>query len=117
MNAVAHVIFNRVGVPGFPNNLHDVICGKNQFSSMSISTDPEYNLAPLDPNDPEYGSYLEASNIVSGIVSGTLSDPTGGALYYANLRESTSGWFFQHIVNDPENHPLRATIGQQAFYA
>jgi N-acetylmuramoyl-L-alanine amidase len=40
MDAVAHVIFNRVGAPGFPNSLHDVIYGKNQFSSMSISTDP-----------------------------------------------------------------------------
>jgi hypothetical protein len=40
MDAVAHVIFNRVGAPGFPNSLHDVIYRKNQFSSMSISTDP-----------------------------------------------------------------------------
>jgi spore germination cell wall hydrolase CwlJ-like protein len=44
MNAVAHVIFNRIGAPGFAATLHEVIYGKNQFSSMSISTDPEYNL-------------------------------------------------------------------------
>jgi hypothetical protein len=44
MNAVARVIFNRVSAPGFASTLHEVIYGKNQFSSMSISTDPEYNL-------------------------------------------------------------------------
>ena len=117
MDAVAHVIFNRVGAPGFPNNLHDVIYGKNQFSSMSISTDPEYNLAAPGANDPQYPSYLDATNIVNAIVAGTDTDPTNGALYYANLKQSTSGWFFSHIVNDPENHPLRATLGHQVFYA
>lgn len=47
MKAVAHVIFNRVGAPGFVSPLHDVI----------------------------------------------------------------------YIVNDPENHPLRATLSHQVFYA
>jgi spore germination cell wall hydrolase CwlJ-like protein len=117
MNAVAHVIFNRVGAPGFGDTLHDVIYGKNQFSSMSISTDPEYNLAAPDPTDPQYPSYRTATNIVNGIAAGTESDPTAGALYYANLAECTSGWFFHHIVSDPTNHPLRATLGHQAFYA
>jgi len=37
--------------------------------------------------------------------------------YYANRKKSTSGWFFRRIVNDPENHPLRATLGHQVFYA
>lgn len=117
MNAVAHVIFNRVGAPGFPNNLHDVIYGKNQFSSMSISTDPEYNLVAPSASDPQYPSYSDATNIVNAIVAGTDSDPTNGAVYYANLNESTSGWFFRNIVDDPENHPQRATIGHQVFYA
>ncbi len=117
MKAVAHVIFNRIGAPGFASNLHDVIYGKNQFSSMSISTDPEYNLAPPSATDPQYPSYLAATNIVNAIATRTDSDPTNGALYYANLAESTSGWFFHHVVNDPVNHPLRATVGQQVFYA
>jgi spore germination cell wall hydrolase CwlJ-like protein len=117
MHAVAHVIFNRVGAPGFGERLHDVIYGKNQFSSMSISTDPEYNLAAPVATDRQHPSYLDATNIVNAIVAGTASDPTNGALYYANLKESTSGWFFLHIVNDPANHPLRATVGHQVFYA
>jgi len=117
MDAVAHVIFNRVGAPGFPSGLHEVIYAKNQFSSMSISTDPEFNLPAPGPTDPEYPSYLDATNIVNAIVAGADNDPTNGALYYANLKESTSGWFFRHIAEDSANHPLRATIGHQAFYA
>ena len=117
MTAVAHVIFNRVGAPGFASPLHDVIYGKNQFSSMSISTDPEYNLSAPTVPGPEYTSYLAATNIINAIVAGTESDPTNGALYYANLKESTSGWFFRNIVNDPLHHPLRANIGHQVFYA
>lgn len=117
MNAVAHVIFHRKGAPGFGATLHDVIYGKNQFSSMSICTDPEYNLAAPTAFDREYPSYAAAMSIVNAIAAGTASDPTNGALYYANLQECTSGWFFNHIVNDPLNHPLRATVGHQAFYA
>jgi spore germination cell wall hydrolase CwlJ-like protein len=117
MNAVAHVIFNRVGAPGFGGSLHDVIYGKNQFSSMSIGTDPEYNLAAPSATNPQYPSYLAATNIVNKIVAGSNTDPTNGALYYANLAESTSGWFFNHIAHDPVNHPLRATVGHQVFYA
>jgi spore germination cell wall hydrolase CwlJ-like protein len=117
MEAVAHVIFNRVGAPGFASTLHNVIYGKNQFSSMSISTDPEYNLTAPSAGDDEYGPYLLATNIVNRIAAGGESDPTNGALFYANLRESTSGWFFRNIVNDPVKHPLRATIGHQVFYA
>jgi len=117
MNAVGNVIFNRVGASGFPSTLHDVIYAKNQFSSMSISTDPEYNLPAPDVTDPQYPSYLDATNIVNAIVAGTVADPTNGALYYANLKESTSGWFFRNIVEDPAKHPLLATIGHQVFYA
>ena len=109
--------FCRVGAPGFASTLHEVIYGKNQFSSMSISTDPEYNLGAPQVTDPEYPSYQAATNIVNTIAAGTDSDPTNGALYYANLAESTSGWFFRHVVNDPVNHPLRATVGHQVFYA
>jgi spore germination cell wall hydrolase CwlJ-like protein len=37
MNAVAHVIFNRVGAAGFAKTLHEVIYGKVQFSSMNTT--------------------------------------------------------------------------------
>ena len=44
MNSVVHMIFTRGGAAGLAKTLHEVIYGKNQFSSMSMCTDPEYNL-------------------------------------------------------------------------
>jgi len=117
MNAVAHVIFNRGGAAGFAKALHEVIYGKNQFSSMSICTDSDCNLGAPSVTDCEYASYVPATTFVKGVAERTDSDPTNGALYCANLKESTSGWFVRHIVNDPVNHPKRATVGHQVFYA
>jgi hypothetical protein len=54
---------------------------------MSISTDPECHLAVPGVSDHEYASFLDATNIVNAIVAGTDSDPTNGALYYANLKK------------------------------
>lgn len=71
MNAVAHVIFNRIGAPGFAGTLHEVIYGKNQFSSVSISTDPEYNRAAPSVTDREYASYVAAKDIVNAVAAGT----------------------------------------------
>jgi hypothetical protein len=72
MNAVAHVIFNRIGAPGFAGTLHEVIYGKNQFSSMSISTDPEYKLAAPSVTDREYASDVTAKDIVNAVAAGTI---------------------------------------------
>ena len=113
MNAVAHVIFNRGGAAGFAKTLHQAIYGK--FSSMSICTDPEYNLGAPSVTDREYASYVAATNIVEAVAERTDSDPTNGARYCANLKESTSGWFVRHIVNDPVTHPKRAIVGHQVF--
>lgn len=110
--AVMHVIKNRVGTPGFAHTLHDVIYGKNQFTSMSVSNDPEFNLQP-DPNDITYKACLQ---LAANIVSGNDTDITHGAHYYANLKNTTSGWFFRNIVNDPVNHPVTTTIGHHTFF-
>lgn len=110
--AVMHVIFNRVGTPGFAHTLHDVIYGKNQFTSMSVSSDPEFNLTPAD-NDVIYKA---CQNLAQSVLSGSDTDCTNGAHYYANLKNTTSGWFFTHIVNDTVNHPVTATIGHHTFF-
>jgi len=90
MNAVAHVIFNRGGAAGFAKKLHEVIYGKNQFSSMSMCTDPEYNLGAPSVTDREYASYVAATNIVKAVAERTDSDPTNGALYCAK----PDSWYF-----------------------
>lgn len=110
MNAVMHVCINRVGAPGFAMTLHNVIYGKNQFTSMSVPSDLEFNLQPR-PGDPQYAYCVGQAPNVEG-----EADPTNGAHYYADLQYTTSGWFFEHIVNDPTSHPVKAVIGRHTFY-
>jgi len=113
MTAVMNVILNRVGHPGFASNLHDVIYGKNQFSSMSIPTDSQFHLMPSS-TDPEYVFcvYL-AQQLLNG--RDFSYDPTIGAHYYANLATMTSKWFEVNIV-ESSAHPHTIKIGQHDFY-
>ena len=112
MQAVMHVCVNRCGHSGFAHTLHDVIYGKNQFTSMSVPSDPEFNLQPVD-GDPQFVYCMQAAK---NILDGNDEDITKGAHYYGNLKYCTSGWFFNHIVNDSTNHPQLAVIGHQTFY-
>jgi len=114
MQAVGNVIRNRIGAPGFPGTLHDVIYEKNQFTSMSVPSDPEFNLQP-SPGDAQFDYCM---NISVGILENSTpeTDPTHGALYYCNLVEATSGWFARNIVNNTAQHPQVAAIGKQLFY-
>jgi N-acetylmuramoyl-L-alanine amidase len=110
--AVMHVIVNRVSSVGFPRTLHDVIYQKNAFTSMSVSNDPEFNLQPKETDS----IYMSCQALALLILSGKDEDITHGAHYYANLKNTTSGWFFNHIVNDHINHPVTAVIGHHTFF-
>lgn len=116
MRAVAHVIRNRVGTPGFAKNIHDVIYGKNQFTSMSVPSDPEFNLIP-PPGDPQFQWCLALCPQVLGDHD---PDPTFGAHYYENPKTATSGWFSRVIAgpdgNGTPEHSLTARIGSQNFF-
>lgn len=123
MCAVVWVLRNRVGFPGFAMNLHDVIYGKNQFTSMSVPSDPEFNLEPKTDDESwvyAQGAALKILN-VSTLPSSenddpTMSDNTNGAHYYANLHTmQKGGWFARNIVLS-RNHPITAQIGKQTFF-
>jgi spore germination cell wall hydrolase CwlJ-like protein len=90
-NLVMHVCLNRVGKPGFGRTLHDVIYGKNQFTSMSVPTDAEFNLVP-PADDPVWVVTEYLVNNIEGD-----DDGTQGALYYQNPKTATSGWFARNI--------------------
>jgi N-acetylmuramoyl-L-alanine amidase len=119
MQAVASVIVNRASAwyeINSPDPIHATIFGKNQFSSMSIPSDPQFNLEPRGA-DPQW---IYAQSICEPTINGTNPDPTKGALYYANLAEATSGWFSRVISGldgkGTTEHPLCAVIGRQSFY-
>ena len=113
MTAVMYVVTHRACV-WYKGSIHAAIYAKNQFTSMSVPNDREFNLQP-SPDDPQF-AYCEA--VAHDVLTDTqeVEDPTGGALYYANLNEVTSGWFVEKIVNDPANHPQTAVIGKQTFF-
>lgn len=114
--AVMHVIVNRVGAKDFPTTLHNVIYQKNAFTSMSVSSDPEFNLKP-NVGDTIYAA---CENLAQLVLSGRDPDVTNGAHYYANLKNTTSGWFFRNISGPDgkgtREHPVTVTIGHHTFY-
>ena len=115
MRAVQHIIMNRVGKPGFGKTIQECIFGRNQFSSMSISTDPDFHRNP-EPGDPQYAFCLTLAENIA-----TDPDLTNGALWYANLRNVTSGWF-ERVISGPDgtgtaDHPVLAKIGSHTFFA
>lgn len=120
MHAVLHVLKNRVGFPGFAKTLHDVIMGKNQFSSMSIPSDPEFNLEPLESKDQEWDSWLDSLRLADIVLNSDDPDPTDGAHYYANLEDADSNWFSTNISgpdgNGTTEHPKTVKILHHTFY-
>jgi|SRR5882762_8468305 len=111
MIAVAHVINNRSKKGWHHGNQYMNVIAVNQFSSMSVPSDLQLNKYPLE-NDVEFGKLLEN---IQDLFDNNLIDKTDGSLYYAVLQDSTSGWFFKNIVNNPE-HPRLATIGRTTFF-
>jgi hypothetical protein len=107
MRAVMHVIANRV--KAWRSTYAAVICGKDQFSSMSVLGDPGTIAWPA-PADPEFLFCFELAETIEGD-----SDPTLGSLYYENPTLARSPWFQTHVVDDP-GYELKATIGRQNFY-
>jgi N-acetylmuramoyl-L-alanine amidase len=114
MHAVLHCLKNRVGAKGFASTLHDVILGKNQFTSMSVSSDPEFNLQPHDVAPANL--WTEAQRLAVLVLTTDDADPTQGAHYYENPKTATSGWFQRVIVADSVNHPRLVQIEDHTFY-
>lgn len=114
MLAVLCVLRNRVGSYGFPDDLHTIIYGKNQFTSMSVPSDPEFSLQPPE-NDNMFSFALNDSRIIFS--NAGAEDITNAARYYANLHNiSKEGWFYRNIVLIGAEHPITAQIGKHTFF-
>lgn len=107
---VMHVVCNRVGKPGFAATLHDVIMGRNQFTSMSVPSDPEYFLQPPAQDPVWMACLVDAPNVLSGD-----DDPTKGALYYANEKNIQPGGWYQRNIIDSGLHPVTTVYGKHVF--
>lgn len=111
MMAVAHQIYNcsrdwRITVP-------HIILKPNEYSSMTIAADPQFELMPQD-DDPQWRYILEN---VPSVLNGTHSDPTNDAHFYANLDAlKEPNWFLDHIVKDTLRHPFTIKVGRHSFF-
>ena len=95
--------------------IQHVILDHNQFTSMSVASDPEFNLFPVE-GDPVYAQCLDQARQV--LASKGQDDNTNGSHWYANLKHiSENGWFDRNIVQHEDLHPVTAVIGGHTFYA
>lgn len=105
---IMHVVMNRVQSPSFPGTIYNVVYQKNAFS-WTRPDDPQYG---LEPSGPIYDALLLAAPLV---IAGD-SDPTYGALYYANEKHIISnGWYKRNIIDKPIEHPITVVIGAHTF--
>ena len=110
MLAVGCVIKNRAASEN--KTIYEICTAANQFSSLTVHSDPETTLwPPLDDN-----SWQVAQTIATKIITGNYNDITNGANYYYDPRTATSGWFVDNIVNNPQSHPLTVIIGNHHFF-
>jgi spore germination cell wall hydrolase CwlJ-like protein len=110
MLAVGCVIRNRA--IAYNKSIFEICTAKNQFTSMTVHDDPETTLWP-SVSDVAWKS---AQDIASKILNIGTQDITGGALYYANVATTTSGWFVDNIMRNPTEHPSTGIIGHHTFY-
>lgn len=99
--------------------IHDVIFGRNQFTSMSVPSDPEFNLSIDSPRVTiaDIVIFNECMKSASDVLCGSSFDVTHGAHYYANLKNiDKGGWFERNIIGKPSEHPVTVTINHQTFF-
>lgn len=113
MIAVGQVINNRAKAGWFHGNAYQNVVAENQFSSMTVPTDPQLNDYPLNSET----EFLKLLANMDNLFENELIDKTDGALYYADLSAVSSGWFRNEILNNPGEHPRLAIIGRTTFFA
>ncbi len=77
--AVAHVILNRMNKRG-ANDVRSIVTAKSQFEPWG-SPEGRKRMMSYKAGDPAYD---QASQIVDGVLSGQIADPTGGADHFLN---------------------------------
>ena len=83
MQSVINVILNRQREHPF-QTITEIIMAPEQFSSMSVKSDPEYHLDPEKGTGVDLDMWNAAIDLAQDAANGTLQDIVGGAtLYYA----------------------------------
>lgn len=109
MEGIAWVVKNRVESKKFPNDYYDVIHQKNkngpEFSSVYSKKNEQWKKGgdPSSLSGPNAKAYSKANEVATGVIKGTISDPTNNSLFFT-LDEPTS------------DMSVNATYGSTNFY-
>jgi hypothetical protein len=110
MEGVAWATANRVGAPGFPETLHDVIHQPKQFAVGGKQWDKAADPSSLTGDDAR--AYTRALDVAKGVLSRNIPDPTEGAqFFYSSPDGRIPGvWFPSKIQKDeltytPDDRP------------
>jgi hypothetical protein len=120
VRAVMHVICNRAA--DWKQDLHTVVYGRNQFTSMSVPTDPRYKAFPPEAPKARFSFWQEILAVAPLVITGDDKDPTVNpqngqkAHFYANLQTATSGWFFTNVIARKDLHPITTVLGKHTFF-
>ena len=87
--AVANVVLNRVDSSKYPNTICEVVYQNAQFSNLYPSTE-------VDTDSPFWSSSCDSAWVA---ISGTLADPTEGALFYHNP-DLADPDHYQYAINE-----------------
>ena len=89
--AIASVIKNRASRPErFGGSLAEVILRPNQFSSVGTQEFMKAQMGKFTPDEEDV--YKQVVQIGSGVLRGSIEDPTGGADHYFNPKLVKPSW-------------------------
>lgn len=114
MLAVAQVLKNRVDAGWQGGDWIRVIESAPEYRG---TVQPEMH-THLDPRD---GTFRELMRRIDEVYFGTAEDDNvnnglGKSLYYAELHNINRDWFQTHILDEIEDHPRLAVVGQLTFF-
>ena len=114
--AVAHVILNRAMDGRWKDTIGKTATqanaeGIHQFSAWNHNGQQGNNLVMMDTHDPRY---LAIGELVDKVLSGEITDPTGGAVYYVapNSLKAPPAWWTKA---KGERNGATITIGNHVF--
>ncbi|MDW5377694.1 cell wall hydrolase [Halomonas sp. HP20-15] len=98
MEAVANVVMNRLGHPGFPNTVCEVVRQGSEQGNCQFSwwCDGRSDIAH------EEQAYAESKEIARRALNGSLADATDGALFFHHKQVSPS-WSDEYIKTAETN--------------
>jgi spore germination cell wall hydrolase CwlJ-like protein len=103
MEAIAHVVMNRLGHKGFPNTICGVVKQGREQGACQFSWWCDGRSDDAKEEEP----YSHAKEIARQVLNRQRKDPTDGALYFHN-RKVTPGWSNDYLKT--------VDVGEHIFY-